>query len=365
MLIDFSLAEQFSRKKEGIIKAINSDGLPLVLFGCHYDSAVESFLKKLHVDIPYICDNAIERRQSCYGCEAISPEDLGKRYIANEYNVFIIPAMYESEITQQLFNLPAPPKHIFCLDLYYYESDADYIAANEERIQKVYSLLSDNKSKETYQAVINHRLSRDLSFFNDRIALPRQTQYFSDDIISLNDHEVFIDCGAFNGDTIKPFIQRCKGKYKAIYAFEPESSNYKMLKQYAQTHKSIYPLHMGLSDKITIGYTNSCAMNSSISENGEECVRLDSIDHVLSTYINKNATFIKMDIEGFECKALKGAANTIKCYKPKLAICIYHSIDDIVNIPLLIHELEPGYSLYIRHYTTGIQETVCYAVYHS
>ncbi len=83
------------------------------------------------------------------------------------------------------------------------------------------------------------------------------------------------------------------------------------------------------------------------------------LDDVLK---GERVTFIKMDIEGSELAALKGAANTIRSQKPKLAICIYHSPQDMLNIPIYIKSLVPEYKIYIRHYTDMMLETVCYAV---
>lgn len=73
-------------------------------------------------------------------------------------------------------------------------------------------------------------------------------------------------------------------------------------------------------------------------------------------------SFIKMDIEGAEMEALKGAAELIRRRRPDLAICTYHSISDLFEIPLYIHSLVPEYRLYLRHHTPVFCETVCYAV---
>ena len=73
-------------------------------------------------------------------------------------------------------------------------------------------------------------------------------------------------------------------------------------------------------------------------------------------------SFIKMDIEGAEIAALKGAAELIRRRRPDLAICTYHSISDLYEVPLYIHSLVPEYRLYLRHHTPVHYETVCYAV---
>lgn len=95
-----------------------------------------------------------------------------------------------------------------------------------------------------------------------------------------------------------------------------------------------------------------------IDSGGEQTIKLESLDEFLQS--NK-VTFIKMDIEGAELKALIGAKKTIKKYKPKLAICIYHKPDDIWEIPLYIHDLVPEYKMYIRHYSAKGCSTILYA----
>lgn len=72
-------------------------------------------------------------------------------------------------------------------------------------------------------------------------------------------------------------------------------------------------------------------------------------------------TFIKMDIEGAEYQSLLGASEMIKKYKPKLAVCLYHKLEDIIEIPYIILSMNPDYKLAIRHYTTCSWETVLYA----
>jgi len=76
----------------------------------------------------------------------------------------------------------------------------------------------------------------------------------------------------------------------------------------------------------------------------------------------RNATFIKMDIEGAELNALKGAEDTIKNNAPKLAICIYHQLNDFWEIPMYLKRIMPEYSFYVRHHQFDIGGTVLYAV---
>lgn len=98
---------------------------------------------------------------------------------------------------------------------------------------------------------------------------------------------------------------------------------------------------------------------SRIDENGSNDIYTESIDQILQ---GKKATFIKMDVEGAELDSLKGAKDTIKNFKPKLAICIYHKPNDIIQIPEFILECRDDYKFYIRHYTSCNYETVLYAI---
>lgn len=82
----------------------------------------------------------------------------------------------------------------------------------------------------------------------------------------------------------------------------------------------------------------------------------------LDSCVNDRVTFIKMDIEGAEMEALKGAESIIKSQKPKLAICVYHKEQDMTEIPIFIKKLVPEYKLFMRHYSNDAGETVLYAV---
>lgn len=86
-----------------------------------------------------------------------------------------------------------------------------------------------------------------------------------------------------------------------------------------------------------------------------------SIDDFVKLKNCSKIDFIKMDIEGSEMSALQGALETIKKFKPKLAIAIYHSMEDFVNIPTWILDLNLDYEIFIGHYTIHSEETICFA----
>lgn len=183
-------------------------------------------------------------------------------------------------------------------------------------------------------------------------------QYF-DEVIALEREETFVDAGVFDCGTDIDFIARCPD-YKEIIAFEPDPMQYSNCLdriQVCQMH-DITIHNVGLwNEKGTLPFLVGGA-SSRVSDNGTIMVQLDALDHILS----EGASYIKMDIEGAELKALEGARNTIVNYKPKLAICVYHKPEDIIEIPLYIHKIVPEYRFYLRHHSKTAEETVLYAI---
>ncbi len=97
---------------------------------------------------------------------------------------------------------------------------------------------------------------------------------------------------------------------------------------------------------------------SSIYGNGINSVEVDKIDNI----VKQRVDFIKLDIEGAEQDAIDGAEETIKKYKPILAICVYHNAEDWYKIPQKVLSIQSDYDIYLRHYMEGIFETVMYFI---
>ena len=195
-------------------------------------------------------------------------------------------------------------------------------------------------------------------------------QYFDVDFLPHDlSGEVFIDAGACDGMSSVQFMKWCEGRGDVI-CFEPDLRNVEGLKRNLKD-KGFVPnrdyqlIEKGVwSETTTLSFTGSGGADSHIvSEAGIEpdvvSISVVAIDDCMN---NRKATFIKMDIEGAELEALYGAAQTIREYKPKLAICVYHKPEDIWTIPSYVLELRKDYKLYFRHYSFGQTETVMYAI---
>lgn len=281
---------------------------------------------------------------------------------------FIITCQFGSIIQHQLEGMGF--SNVFWTnDLYYQtvEFVEDY-TKNEVfigQISKLFDYCSDEESKRVLYTILKLRVSavKDGELYSD---IYSSNQYFEKDIMQLSNKEVFIDCGAYDGDTVDIFIDRVNGCFEKIYAFEMDDINYaKMLKRFQgypiAIQDKIVPLQMGVSDsKRKIRYSSK-GVNSRIGDNvGDKTAVLDTIDSIVDD--NEEVSLICMDIEGAEIEALNGARKTILQYKPKLAISIYHKMNDIWEIAEWIKNIVPEYKFYIRHHKKKSDDTVLYAI---
>ena len=228
-----------------------------------------------------------------------------------------------------------------------------------ERIEKAYNLLSDDKSREIFLENIYAHLSRDYSDVG-KYEENMQGQYFPKDIRFSKGYSAFVDCGGFIGDTVEMLMKLTTPD--RIVSFEPMIENYCRLvdtcSRYSHTKTEFTLLNNAISDKVKSVSFSSGTGSGSVSENGDRNITAVSLDTALCGF---KPTFIKMDIEGEEINALNGARNMIASAKPDMAICVYHNIEHIWEIPLLISSFADGYSFYLRNYNPYTMETVLYA----
>ncbi|OUP06746.1 hypothetical protein B5F35_15100 [Anaeromassilibacillus sp. An200] len=177
------------------------------------------------------------------------------------------------------------------------------------------------------------------------------------------DEEVFLDVGSCNLRDSIYLRDHCR-HVKKVYAFEPDLENYKVCERNKETYQfpEVELLPFGAwSEDTTLHFSAVGSGTSCVNDNGEISVSVRAIDHVIPE--EEQVTFIKMDIEGSELEALKGARHTIQRCKPKLAISLYHKPEDMTEIPLYIQSLVPEYKFYVRHHSNCYTETVFYAIF--
>jgi FkbM family methyltransferase len=221
-------------------------------------------------------------------------------------------------------------------------------------------------------------------YLNQMMAKPAahiytQNEYFQPEVIErLSNTSVFVDVGAYDGDTIRMFLEAVDNNFGAIHAFELDKNNYTKLEAYVadlpiEIKSKISLYNYGLYDtKKEVSYISKnvgTLMQGEFANANGVLGIVDTLDNLLK---DKKVDFIKMDIEGAEMAALRGAEGIIKEQKPILAIACYHQMRDgafvgsmdLFDIPTYIKSLVPEYKIFIRHHTDdrNLYETVCYAI---
>ncbi len=185
-------------------------------------------------------------------------------------------------------------------------------------------------------------------------------QYFDPHIVRFCDNEILVDGGCLNLSTSLELRERVPGV--KVHAFEPSPENYRLCMEIKNRESfdnaTIY--NLGLWSKAAeLGFSDTGDGSSSVKESGETIIRVDRLDKII---VDEKVTFIKMDLEGAELEALKGARQIIQKCRPKMAISIYHKQEDLLTIPSLIMEYVDNYKYFIRCYKNEFREVVLYAV---
>ena len=169
----------------------------------------------------------------------------------------------------------------------------------------------------------------------------------------------FIDCGAYNGDTLA-LLSREGYAFDAIAAFEPDPANFVLLSERARVHGAAFCFPCGVGRSVgQVRFQSGDGMGSRESAEGDLTIQCVSIDEALPGF---KPTYIKMDIEGAEIDALQGARRTIEEHRPSLAISAYHQPEHHWEVPLLIASWNLGYRFEMRGHSFGTYDTVLYAL---
>ena len=230
----------------------------------------------------------------------------------------------------------------------------------EQFIMDALKLWNDEKSIKTYINNIQCYITRE---YVHGTRIETEEQYFPKDFKLEKGYGCFVDCGAFTGDTILRVNENI-GTINTLIAFEPDLINFEKLTKNISNFKEqiadnllLYPCGVW-SKTEKLKFSNRGGSGSTLAAEGDTVIQCVSLDDAL---FKIKPTLIKMDIEGAEYNAVKGSKGIIQKYKPDLAICLYHNINHLWDIPLLIEGWDLGYKFYLREYQLYNHETVMYA----
>jgi len=249
--------------------------------------------------------------------------------------------------------------------------NAFFVVSNMDRISHTRNnLLSDDRSCLSYDGILKTMLTGDNSYC---ASVMEGNQYFAlPEFVNIgNDH--FVDAGAYVGDTVEKFIWTNSGVFKQIYAFEPGKPQLTAMKhrverlcrEWAISNSAIICENAGLADKnkaLTLSMSKVLANTSLNYDSPGDDKQVGNICcYSLDNYLaGRPATFIKADIEGMELAMLHGAKETIRLYKPKMALSIYHNPAHLFEIVEYVNCLVPEYRMAVRHHSPVFAESVLY-----
>lgn len=290
-----------------------------------------------------------EKRLVAFGAGA-NGKDLVSGYRNLDWFCFL--DNYRKDVLDERTGLP-----IFSLDKYasqYGLENTKYVIAVQDR---------------NFVRTISHQLLEHGVLQEDILTIPdwrnNGSQYF--DVFVPHEHEVFVDCGCYDGSTAFRFAGWCAEggmTYDKIWSFEPDAKSYEKCKKILYSLENCQLFPYGISDKNgTVSFMANGHESARIVRENDNIEGLQTIDVIyLDEFLKgERVTFIKMDIEGAEYDALKGSGRIIKEQKPRLAISAYHSPNHIIEIPELLLSFRPDYKFYLRHYSMLANEIVLYA----
>ena len=219
--------------------------------------------------------------------------------------------------------------------------DLDYCKNNRERIKNIYSLLEDDISKHTFECLVRYKITGNITYL---LKCESDHESVYPELIKPHKNEVFIDLGAYRGDTVSEFLSYAQDPASVI-AVEPDNKTFNKLVKAVPGFVKCINAAAGENDGFAF-FDMQSGRGSHISQNGVSVPAL-SVDSMLCGALE---TIIKMDVEGAEQKAINGAKHTISTFRPRLNIAAYHRAYDLLDIPEQVLSIRPDYKVYLRHF---------------
>ncbi|QMU28963.1 FkbM family methyltransferase [Adhaeribacter radiodurans] len=323
--------------------------------------------------IAFTDNNPAKWNSTLEGIPLLSPAEAAEKYKDNAvFMVCIWSPGHFYKKTKEQFELLGCKNVMHCSHLfwkypqellphYHFDLPQNYLI-HKDAIKAAYNLLADNESKAQYLAHLKARLFLDL----EAIPLPSgEAQYFPENLFRYSEQEVFLDGGAFIGDTLKSFLDVYENGFTSYMALEPDPTNFSSLNQYvadldASVRAKVKTLPYAVGNKREkLRFNATGGGGAVISDSGSVEVQCVTIDEEFG---DSPPTFIKLDVEGAERYALQGALHIIQRYQPLIAVCIYHMPDCLWNILLYLQKINPEYTFYCRTYEGDGLDFVLYAV---
>ncbi len=344
-MIDLSI------EKTDIWTYLKGSKKPIVMYGMGNGAdKILGVCEKYGIEISdFFASDGFVRGHSFHGKTVLSYSDIKAKY--NGFTVLVSFATALPDVLERIYSIDreaelyVPDVPVFGDTLF----TSELVRESIDKINCCAELFADSESVRVYESVINAKLTGRISHLRAS-ETDRETVYR--EILRPNDYRTYADLGAYNGDTVRELLQYTPG-LESVIAMEPDARNFRKLSEYAAGEKrcSVELHNKGAWDHCdTLFFDGSGNRNANISMSAGKKTReiqVESLDAVLS---GRSVDYIKYDVEGSERQALEGSRETVARFAPDLLVSMYHRSEDIFELPILIHEMNPSYRLYLRRF---------------
>ncbi len=230
-----------------------------------------------------------------------------------------------------------------------------------QEVMGSFQLFEDDRSRQLFLAHVRWRLHLDF----EGLPSPDSDPYFPADLVRLGRGDIVLDCGAFDGDTLRYALDQFGPAFERWVAYEPDPASFQRLQGYVRGLPSdvaskiqLRPCAVG-SDRGHVLFEATGTMNSAVSVSGAVKVEEIALDE---DQPGTEVSFLKLDIEGAELAALKGADRLIHRRIPTIALELTHRLADLWTIPRYLSSLDLGYRYALRSYEGDGCDLVLYAL---
>ncbi len=337
-------------QKEDMWDKLASETRPILIYGMGNgaDKLISRF-EKLNIKFSDIfASDGFVRGHSFHGIRVKSFSEVRERYAdfvivlsfaSNRADVIEMLSDINSKYDMYIPDMPVAGEEYF---------DKAFYNRHYSEIKEAYDLLEDDESQDLFASVIHYKLSGKMQYLLDNYISKKDLYSF---ILGQRNIENYIDCGAYNGDTLKEAMEFFP-KLKNVFAIEPDIKNYKRLVKFSESviEKDIKTINAAVWSScfkgsfISSGNRNSSVSSTASYQHKNTDIPLISVDS-LQVF---DADFIKYDVEGAELEALFGSIETLEHARPVLLVSAYHRSSDVFSLLLHLREKHPSYKFYMR-----------------
>ncbi len=226
--------------------------------------------------------------------------------------------------------------------------DSAYLESHRSDLERVYSYLSDDESREIFKDAVMFRITGNIKYLG-------RCESMRDTMATLEGFERVeraLDGGAFKGDSTADMIASLPS-LSSVIALEPDPSTCKKLRAFAESSEAegkVTPVECALSDRVGLAASVASGSRGSGLEGRNRRaksveIRLDTVDNILD---GERIDYIKLDVEGEEAAAIRGAVNTLEKWRPAVSVSLYHRTGDIISLPTWLKNTFGECRMYLR-----------------